>query len=156
MGGRSANLGSAADADRNRDSPRSGQRHPSLISVLANRLPPHRQARARHLGLVLALVTRLALLACIVWVAKLSAPMFERFGRTFSWRDVISMAGGLFLVYSGTREIHGHIEGHESRGGLRSASGLALLGSLPKWCCSTWCFRSTASLRRWGWRTSFG
>jgi predicted tellurium resistance membrane protein TerC len=48
-----------------------------VISVLANRLPPHRQAQARHLGLVLALVTRLALLACIVWVAKLSAPMFE-------------------------------------------------------------------------------
>jgi predicted tellurium resistance membrane protein TerC len=93
-----------------------------LISVLANRLPPHRQPQARHLGLVLALVTRLMLLACIVWVVKLTAPIFEAFGRAFSWRDVILISGGLFLVYSGTREIHGHIEGHEPSGDPRSAS----------------------------------
>ena len=93
-----------------------------VISVLANRLPPHRRAHARRLGLVLALVTRLALLACIAWVAKLTAPMFEAFGRAFSWRDVILISGGLFLVYSGTREIHGHIESHEASRGPGSAS----------------------------------
>ena len=81
-----------------------------LISVLASRLPQHRQARARQVGLVLALATRLALLAGIVWVAKLTAAMFEMFGREFSPRDIVLIAGGLFLVYSGTREIHRSIE----------------------------------------------
>jgi predicted tellurium resistance membrane protein TerC len=93
-----------------------------LISVLASRLPQHRQARARHLGLVFALVTRLALLASIVWVAKLTAAMFEVFGQTFSPRDIILIAGGLFLVYSGTREIHRNIEGPEPSEVQRSVS----------------------------------
>jgi predicted tellurium resistance membrane protein TerC len=93
-----------------------------VISLLANRLPAHRQAQARRLGLALALVTRLALLACIVWATKLTAPMFEVFGRAFSWRDAILISGGLFLVYSGTREIHGHIEGREPSGGPHPAS----------------------------------
>jgi predicted tellurium resistance membrane protein TerC len=92
------------------------------ISILANRLPPHHQTQARYLGLTLALLARLALLASIVWVAKLTASMFEAFGRAFSWRDVILVTGGLFLVYSGTREIHGHIEGHEPSRGPRSVS----------------------------------
>ena len=59
-----------------------------LISVLASRLPRHRQARARQVSLTLALAMRLALLASIVWVAKLTAAMFEVFGQTFSPRDI--------------------------------------------------------------------
>ena len=93
-----------------------------LISVLASRLPQHRQARARHLGLVFALATRLALLASIVWVAKLTAPMFEIYGRAFSPRDIILIAGGLFLIYSGTREIHRNIEEPEPSEVRRSIS----------------------------------
>ena len=85
-----------------------------LISVLASRLALHRQARARHLGLALALATRLLLLAGIVWVAGLTVTMFEVFGRAFSARDIILIAGGLFLIYSGTREIHRNIEAHEA------------------------------------------
>jgi predicted tellurium resistance membrane protein TerC len=93
-----------------------------LVSVLADRLSQHRRARARRLGLILALATRLALLACIVWATKLTAPVFEGFGRAFSSRDVILIAGGLFLVYSSTREIHGHIEADEPNGPPRAAS----------------------------------
>jgi len=93
-----------------------------LNSVLADRLPQHQQALARHLGLAFALVTRLALLACIVWVATLTVPVFEAFGRSFSARDVVLIAGGLFLVYSGTREIHRAIEGQEPNRMQASAS----------------------------------
>jgi predicted tellurium resistance membrane protein TerC len=84
-----------------------------LISVLASRLPPHRQVLARRVGLALALTTRLALLGGIVWVAELTVEMFEVFGLAFSPRDLILIAGGLFLVYSGTREIHRNIEAQE-------------------------------------------
>ena len=69
-----------------------------------------------------ALVTRLALLASIVWVAKLTAAMFEVFGQAFSPRDIILIAGGLFLVYSGTREIHRNIEEPEPSEVQRSVS----------------------------------
>ena len=82
-----------------------------LISVLADRLPRHLQSRARNVGLALALASRLALLAGVAWSAGLTAPIFEAMGRSFSCRDLILIIGGLFLVYSGTREIHRHIEG---------------------------------------------
>ncbi|HUZ31638.1 MAG TPA: TerC family protein [Xanthobacteraceae bacterium] len=93
-----------------------------LVSVLANRLAQHSQAQARRLGLILALATRLALLAGIVWVTKLTAPVLEGFGHRLSARDVILIAGGVFLVYSGTREIHAHIEGAEPNRQRPSAS----------------------------------
>lgn len=81
-----------------------------FLAVLASRLPPERQAAARRLGLAVALVTRLLLLASIVWLAKLTTPLFAMLGHAFSGRDLILAAGGLYLVYSGTREIHHHIE----------------------------------------------
>ncbi|MDE2285369.1 MAG: TerC family protein [Hyphomicrobiales bacterium] len=84
-----------------------------LVSVLADRLPLRRQAPARRLGLMLALAARLTLLAGIVWVTKLTEPVLEGFGHRLSARDLILIAGGIFLVYSGTREIHAHIEGSE-------------------------------------------
>jgi len=80
-----------------------------FVAVLVSRLPSQRQASARRLGLALALVTRLALLASVAWLAGLTAPVLESFGRAFSWRDLILIAGGLFLVFSATREIHGQI-----------------------------------------------
>jgi predicted tellurium resistance membrane protein TerC len=107
-----------------------------VISILANRLPQHQQALARYFGLALALATRLGLLACVAWVAGLTAPIFEGFGRVFSWRDVILILGGLFLVYSGTREIHGHIEcAGRARGCARGRR--ASPGQLRKWYFST-------------------
>ena len=97
-----------------------------FLAVLASRLPPERQAAARRLGLAVALLTRLLLLASIVWLAKLTAPLFAVMEHAFSGRDLILAAGGLYLVYSGTREIHHHIEdggdGGEAHRAARSVS----------------------------------
>ncbi|HEX5420802.1 MAG TPA: TerC family protein, partial [Gammaproteobacteria bacterium] len=82
-----------------------------FIAILAGRLPQERQKQARHVGLALALITRLALLASIVWIIGLTKPLFEVFGHAVSWRDIILIAGGLFLLYKGTREIHLRLEG---------------------------------------------
>ncbi|MDF2116599.1 TerC family protein [Roseiarcaceae bacterium H3SJ34-1] len=86
-----------------------------FLSITADRLPAHQQATARRLGLALALVMRLGLLASIAWIAGLTASVFEVFGKAFSWRDLILICGGLFLLYKGTVEIHEQIEGdHEA------------------------------------------
>jgi predicted tellurium resistance membrane protein TerC len=81
-----------------------------FITILAGRLPAERQNRARRMGLGLALITRLALLASIAWIIGLTQPVFEILGRSISWRDVILIGGGFFLLYKGTREIHHRIE----------------------------------------------
>jgi predicted tellurium resistance membrane protein TerC len=81
-----------------------------FIALLAGRLPETQQDRARQLGLAMALVTRLALLGSIAWVMGLSAALFEAFGKAFSWRDLILIGGGAFLIYSATTEIHRRIE----------------------------------------------
>jgi predicted tellurium resistance membrane protein TerC len=93
-----------------------------MISVLASRVAQQRQAQARQVGLLLAMATRLALLAAIVWVTRLTTPLFEGFGRAFSLRDIVLIVGGLFLVFSSTREIHDHIEGDEPGGQPQSAA----------------------------------
>ena len=82
-----------------------------FIALLAGRLPVDRQAPARQIGLALALVTRLALLASIAWIIGLTEPLFAVFGHAVSWRDIILIAGGFFLLYKGTREIHERLEG---------------------------------------------
>ena len=84
-----------------------------FLSILAARLPPAQQARARQVGLGLALAMRLGLLATISWIMGLIAPLFALAGHDFSWRDLILIGGGLFLVYKGTQEIHARIEGQE-------------------------------------------
>ena len=84
-----------------------------FIAILADRLPAHQRNRARRLGLALALFVRLGLLASISWIFGLTAPIFELFGHDFSWRDLILIGGGLFLLFKGTREIHERIEGDE-------------------------------------------
>lgn len=94
-----------------------------FIVVLVGRLPPARQAQARRLGLALALGMRLILLGAIVWIASLTRPIFEVAGHAVSWRDLILMGGGLFLLFQGTREIHARIEGeaHEASAGRASS-----------------------------------
>jgi predicted tellurium resistance membrane protein TerC len=85
-----------------------------FIAIVAGRLPPHQQDFARKLGLSLALIMRLALLASIAWIVGLTRPLFEVLGHPVSWRDLILIGGGLFLLAKGTREIHSHVEGeHE-------------------------------------------
>ncbi|QSX77946.1 TerC family protein [Agrilutibacter solisilvae] len=82
-----------------------------FISILAGKLPPEQRGRARKLGILLAAVTRLALLMAIAWIVGLTAPLFSAFGQAFSWRDLILIGGGLFLIAKATHEIHQKLEG---------------------------------------------
>jgi len=84
-----------------------------FISILAGKLPREQQARARRVGLGLALVSRIALLFTLTWLAHLTAPLFALLGNEFSARDLILIAGGLFLIAKATHEIHGKLEGAE-------------------------------------------
>ncbi|WP_339950048.1 TerC family protein [uncultured Albimonas sp.] len=81
-----------------------------FISILTNRLPPERRATARRLGLGLALGLRLMLLAALAWVVGLTAPAIEIAGQALSWKDLILLAGGLFLVWKATTEIRRQVE----------------------------------------------
>ncbi len=82
-----------------------------FISILAGKLPPAQQARARTIGLALAMITRILLLLSLAWVTRLTGELFAIFGRGFSGRDLILIAGGLFLVGKATYEIHEKLEG---------------------------------------------
>ena len=82
-----------------------------FLAILTERLPRERQAIARRIGLILAMGSRLALLTVLTWIMHLSETLFAIAGQAFSWRDLILIGGGLFLVYKGTTEIHERIEG---------------------------------------------
>jgi predicted tellurium resistance membrane protein TerC len=84
-----------------------------FIAILTGRLPEHQRALGRKVGLSLALVTRLMLLATLAWIVGLTQPVFSAFGKPFSWRDIILIGGGLFLLYKATVEIHEMTEKHE-------------------------------------------
>ncbi|OLU24352.1 TerC family protein [Pseudomonas sp. PA27(2017)] len=77
-----------------------------FISILTNKLPEHQRAKARRLGIGAALILRLALLGTVAWIVKLVDPVIELFGQAFSWKDIILIAGGLFLLWKATKEIH--------------------------------------------------
>lgn len=81
-----------------------------FISILTNKLPPEHRERARKIGIGLALIMRLALLGTVAWIVKLTAPVFEVFGHGFSWKDLILIAGGLFLLWKATKEIHHNVD----------------------------------------------
>ncbi|MEJ2004625.1 MAG: TerC family protein [Cyclobacteriaceae bacterium] len=82
-----------------------------FISIVSNKLPEHQQQRARTIGLALALLLRVGMLLAITWIIKFNDPLFEIFGMGFSIRDIILFAGGLFLLYKSTVEIHQKMEG---------------------------------------------
>lgn len=84
-----------------------------FIAILTARLPEHQRAMGRKFGLALALVTRLILLATLAWIVGLTEPVFAIAGKGFSWRDIILIAGGLFLLYKATVEIHEMVEKEE-------------------------------------------
>ena len=88
-----------------------------FLAILAGRLPAHQQAAARRLGLGFALLTRLMLLSMLAWIVGLTQPVFEMLGRGVSWRDLILIAGGVFLIVKATHEIHGSLEGDEEEDG---------------------------------------
>ncbi|WP_419900071.1 TerC family protein [Roseomonas sp. USHLN139] len=81
-----------------------------FISIITNKLPAHQQEKARRIGIGLALVMRLALLGTVALIVRATAPVFEVFGHAFSWRDLILIAGGLFLVWKATKEIHHNVD----------------------------------------------
>ncbi len=82
-----------------------------FISILANKLPKDQQQRARRTGLLMALGSRILLLFAVSWVIGLVAPLFTVAGQEISGRDLILLAGGLFLIYKATKEIHDRLEG---------------------------------------------
>jgi predicted tellurium resistance membrane protein TerC len=81
-----------------------------FIAILTNKLPEEQRPLARRVGLSLALIMRLALLGTIAIIVQLTQPIFTIFGHGFSWRDIILIAGGLFLVWKATKEIHHRVD----------------------------------------------
>lgn len=96
-----------------------------FISILAGKLPQNQQARARQVGLSLAMLTRIALLLSIAWIISLTEPIFAVFGQDISVRDLILVGGGLFLLAKSTREIHDKLEGSEGHASARVAPSFA-------------------------------
>lgn len=88
-----------------------------FISVMVQRLPKHQQLMARRVGLSMALIFRVIMLGFIAWFIHMTVPIFTVGDYAFSWRDLILLAGGLFLLVKGTREIHESIEGDENGNG---------------------------------------
>jgi predicted tellurium resistance membrane protein TerC len=96
-----------------------------FISILAGKLPKDQQARARRLGLFLAMFMRIALLLSLSWLIRLTAPLVGVLGHQFSGRDLILIVGGLFLIGKSTFEIHEKLEGEEGHESARVAASFA-------------------------------
>ena len=89
-----------------------------FLSIASHQLPPQQRPLARRVGLSFALVMRITLLTMAAWIIHLSRPVIAAWGLDLSWRDLVFLAGGLFLLTKGTREIHGMVEGeHEEHHG---------------------------------------
>jgi predicted tellurium resistance membrane protein TerC len=103
-----------------------------FLAILAGRLPPAQQGLARSTGLALALLMRLLLLGLINWIMLLTSPLFSIADFHFSWRDLILVGGGLFLVWKGTAEIHHRLEGaaDEPTGSARHPSLAATVAQI--------------------------
>jgi predicted tellurium resistance membrane protein TerC len=102
-----------------------------FIALLAGRLPPGQRAQARKLGLALALGTRLALLGSIFWLVHLTHPVLSLVGHDFSWRDLILIGGGGFLLFKGTREIHLRVDG-AGEGDATNRHGAGFAGTVAQ------------------------
>ena len=98
-----------------------------FISILTNKLEDDVRPRARKIGLSLALILRIVLLSFIAFIVSLTRPVIELLGHGFSWRDIILIAGGLFLVWKATTEIHQSVdpEGEDHYSGIESAAPAA-------------------------------
>ncbi|HET7409356.1 MAG TPA: TerC family protein [Paracoccaceae bacterium] len=100
-----------------------------FISILTNKLPEQHRPKARMIGLSGALLMRLALLTVIAWIVTLTAPVFTLFDHGFSWKDMILIAGGLFLVWKSTREIHHSVDPEEDKADVVGESAVAGIGA---------------------------
>ncbi|MFW3898597.1 TerC family protein [Pseudomonas bharatica] len=81
-----------------------------FISILTNKLPVEYRSKARRIGISMALVMRLALLSTVAWIVQLTEPVIDILGKSFSWKDMILIAGGLFLLWKATKEIHESVD----------------------------------------------
>jgi predicted tellurium resistance membrane protein TerC len=98
-----------------------------FISVATERLPSQQQPLARRLGLAFALVTRILFLLAAVWIIGLTVPLFQVFGQDVSWRDLLLIGGGLFLLWKGTHEIHETVEGAKRAHSVASSAAFAIV-----------------------------
>ena len=96
-----------------------------FISILSGKLPPDHQQRARRIGLLGAMLMRILLLLSIVWITRLTMPIFTVAGRGISGRDLVLIAGGLFLLGKATIEIHDGLEGEDHDAAVRTAPSFA-------------------------------
>jgi len=93
-----------------------------FIAILSSKLPQEQQARARSLGIGLAVITRILLLLSITWIMQLTEPLFNLFGNDISGRDLILLVGGLFLIGKSTYEIHEKLEAVDHTGAAKDAA----------------------------------
>ena len=99
-----------------------------FISILSNKLPEEHRARARRIGIGAALIMRLLLLTTVSWIAQLTAPVFTVLGEGYSWRDIILLAGGLFLVWKATKEIHHSVDPDDSKENMMGQTATLTVG----------------------------
>ena len=97
-----------------------------FISILTNKLPEQYRTKARRIGIGMALILRLGLLSTIAYIVQLTTPVFEVLGQAFSWKDMILIAGGLFLVWKATSEIHHSMSPHAEGETQSTPSGVSL------------------------------
>ncbi len=95
-----------------------------FLTIAASKLPEHKRLPVQRLGLAAALVMRIIFLAAVVWITKLTLPVFAIGDHTVSWRDLILLGGGLFLLWKGTQEIHQEVEGGQEGRLARAATGV--------------------------------
>ena len=100
-----------------------------FISILSNKLPEADRARARRLGISGALVMRLVLLATVSYITQLTYPVFSVAGQGFSWRDLILLAGGLFLVWKATKEIHHTVDPEDGKENIVGRTATLTVGA---------------------------
>lgn len=98
-----------------------------FLSVIVSRIPPRQAKRARQIGLALALVFRILLLSLLVWLIGMTQAVLTVKGTAFSWRDIILIGGGLFLIAKATHEIHGEVEARDEESDAEPRAGAFIL-----------------------------
>jgi len=101
-----------------------------FISIVTNTLPAGQRERARRIGISLALILRIFLLGSVAYIVKLTAPLFSIFDHAFSWRDLILLAGGLFLLWKATKEIHHRVDANHAPDMFDVGRGVLTFGAV--------------------------